>query len=106
MEKILETFIGELFSCEGIPVHTIRLPCNDWSWLDFGLRRDILGMGDQTESMQQHLENLVNLTVGYLFEKGLYRVRYDDAGSLDEWHRFLQRVPPHSGTAFPKRPHH
>ena len=167
MEKILKTFIQELLSADGIPTHNVRLPCSDWSWIDLGLRRDILGMDDLSERMHRRLkryedavvyhttdlfqcsyttfrlpeedtyliigpllfeqidddridallkklelpdrirqplqvyystvkyvpyqglyENLVNLAANYLFGKGQYRVRYDDARSLGEWYRF------------------
>lgn len=167
MEKVLKTFIWELLTTEGIPIHTVRLPCGDWSWIDLGLRRDILGMDDLSRRIPQLLrqyedavvyhttdlfqcsytafrlpeeesyliigpllfeqvdddridalmkklelperirrplqnhysavkfvpyqgayENLVNLVAGHLFGQGQYQVRYDDAGSLDEWYRF------------------
>ena len=33
-------------------------------------------------------ENMINLMANHIFGKGQYQVRYDDAWSLDEWHRF------------------
>ncbi len=43
MEKILSEFIRELTSSFGIPMHTVTLPCVDWSWLDMGLRKNLFG---------------------------------------------------------------
>lgn len=55
MEKILKTFIQELLSAEGIPFHNVHLPCSDWSWVDLGLRQDILGMDDLAGRIHRRL---------------------------------------------------
>ena len=69
MEKILKTFIRELLSAEGIPVHDVRLPCSDWSWLDFGLRQDILGIDDLAERMNQRLSRYEDAVVYHTTDK-------------------------------------
>lgn len=66
MEKILKTFIRELLSAEGIPVHNVRLPCGDWSWLDFGLRQDILGIDDLAGLMNQRLSHYEDAVVYHI----------------------------------------
>lgn len=63
MEKILRTFIWELLASEGIPVHIVRLPCSDWSWLDLGLRRSILGADHQAGRIHRYLEGLEDAVV-------------------------------------------
>lgn len=63
VEKILSAFIWELLSSEGIPVHCVRLPCEDWSWVDLGLRQNILGMKDLSSRLQQRLRHYKNAVV-------------------------------------------
>lgn len=63
MEKILETFIWELLSSEGIPAHNVRLPCDDWSWIDLGLRQNILGMDDLSGRISQRLRHYEDAAV-------------------------------------------
>lgn len=46
MDKKFSEFILKLFSGLGIPVHTVTLPCDDWTWLDLGLRKAIFGTVD------------------------------------------------------------
>jgi len=43
MEKALENFIKNLIPCLGVPMRMVTLPCGDWSWLDMGFRKDLLG---------------------------------------------------------------
>lgn len=66
MVQILKTFLGDLLSAEGIPVHTVRLPCSDWSWLDLGLRRDILGLDNHAGRIQQSLEKFEDAVVYHI----------------------------------------
>lgn len=71
VEKILETFIWELLSSEGIPVHNVRLPCSDWSWIDLGLRQNILGMDDLSgliSRLLRHYEDAVVYHITDLFQ--------------------------------------
>lgn len=42
MENILLSFVQDLLENSRIPVHFIAFPCEDISWLDCGLRSDIL----------------------------------------------------------------
>lgn len=42
MNEILLSFVQDLLENNRIPVHFITLPCEDISWMDYGLRSDIL----------------------------------------------------------------
>lgn len=42
MKEILLSFVQNLLENNRIPVHFITLPCGDISWIDYGLRSDIL----------------------------------------------------------------
>lgn len=42
MQEILLSFVQDLLENNRIPVHFITLPCEDISWMDYGLRSDIL----------------------------------------------------------------
>lgn len=53
MEKIFSEFIMELLSSLGVPIHTVALPCDDWTWLDMGLRRTIFGSVDHDKINQR-----------------------------------------------------
>ena len=44
MEQTLYHFAKDLFTDNGLPIHFIKLPCQDWSWIDLGLRPEILGI--------------------------------------------------------------
>lgn len=82
MEKILKTFIRELLSAEGIPVHDVRLPCSDWSWLDMGLRQNILGIDDFAERMHQHLSRYEDAVVYHITD--LFQCSYTGFRLPDE----------------------
>lgn len=43
MEQIIEDFVKEMLAISEIPHHTILIPCDDFEWLDFGLRTKFLG---------------------------------------------------------------
>ena len=43
MEQVLIDFIHEIISANQIPFHHIHIPCEDWDWLDLGLRSTLLG---------------------------------------------------------------
>lgn len=43
MEQVLIDFIQEIISANQIPFHHIQIPCEDWDWLDLGLRSTLLG---------------------------------------------------------------
>lgn len=44
MEQTLYNFIKDLFTINDIPIHFVKLPCQDWNWMDLGLRSKILGL--------------------------------------------------------------
>lgn len=44
MNKELTDFIADMFKSASIPAKRISGPCEDWSWLDQGLRTTILGV--------------------------------------------------------------
>ena len=46
MDKKFSEFVLKLFSGLGVPVYTVTLPCDDWTWLDLGLRKAIFGTVD------------------------------------------------------------
>lgn len=53
MEKIVLDLIQELLTADGIPYHRIACPCEDWDWIDFGLRTRILGLDDFPDKMNR-----------------------------------------------------
>ena len=55
MEKGIYDFIQELFFRMGIPTRRVTLPCGDWSWLDHGLRENVLGIADCGSQIEQKL---------------------------------------------------
>lgn len=63
MEKILIDFVRELLDADGIPHHCLTLPCQDWDWLDLGLRSGILGMTDLHRRMNRFFEDLKENTL-------------------------------------------
>ncbi len=44
MEQTLYDFIKTLFTANNMPIHLIKLPCQDWNWMDLSLRSEILGI--------------------------------------------------------------
>ena len=44
MEQTLYDFIKDLFTLNDMPIHFVKLPCQDWDWMDLGLRSRILGI--------------------------------------------------------------
>ena len=56
MEQILYDFIKDLFTLNDMPIHFVKLPCQDWDWMDLGLRSKILGL----------IFPLTILTVGFI----------------------------------------
>ncbi len=66
MNKELEVFVRELFSNSGIPIRFVTLPCQDWNWLDQGLRRDILGITDLTDCLNEHVSTYRENTLYHL----------------------------------------
>ncbi|EOT26863.1 hypothetical protein C805_00965 [Eubacterium sp. 14-2] len=65
MEQILLSFVQDLLKNNTIPVHCITLPCEDYSWLDFGLRSTILENHDH-EFIRSYLDKLNENTIYYL----------------------------------------
>ena len=58
MEKIVLDLIQELLTADGIPYHRIACPCEDWDWIDFGLRTRILGADDFPDKMNRFFDTL------------------------------------------------
>lgn len=65
MEQILLSFVQDLLKNNAIPIHCITLPCEDYSWLDFGLRSAILENHDH-EFISNYLDKLKENTIYYL----------------------------------------
>lgn len=83
MEKRLYDFIQELFSRMGIPTHRITLPCEDWSCLDFGLRKNILGIeiGNYGNQIEEKLRSYEDTT--FYFFTDLFHCSYTSFRMLD-----------------------
>lgn len=65
MKEILLSFVQDLLENNRIPVHFITLPCENVSWLDCGLRADI--MPDYTpDSAQNYLKQIQEKTIYHL----------------------------------------
>lgn len=58
MNKELTDFIMDLFRSAGVPSRTIVGSCEDWSWLDQGLRTTVLGVTD--EDCNQHINERIS----------------------------------------------
>lgn len=56
MEKIVFNFVQELLTADGIPHHRITSPCEDWDWIDFGLRTRLLGVRDLSNELNRFLD--------------------------------------------------
>lgn len=63
MKNTVFNFIRELLSSGGIPFHCITLPCQDWSWMDLGLRKRLLGLKNEPQSMNQYFETMKEYTL-------------------------------------------
>ncbi len=66
MKEILLSFVQKLLESNRIPVHFVTIPCEDATWLDFGLRSDIL-----TDYEPGHVKDYLNR----LKEKTIYHLR-------------------------------
>ncbi len=65
IEQILLSFVQDLLKNNTIPVNCITLPCEDYSWLDFGLRATILENHDH-EFIKTYLQQIKPNTIYYL----------------------------------------
>ncbi|MCD7887862.1 MAG: helix-turn-helix domain-containing protein [Clostridiales bacterium] len=65
MTQELSDFIQKLFSINNIPTRTVTIPCDDFDWLDHGLRSNILGDSRLTDQCNERLEKLPGFTVQY-----------------------------------------
>lgn len=65
MEQILLKFVQDLLKNNTIPVSCVALPCEDYSWLDFGLRATILKNHDH-EYIRTYLDKLEENIIYYL----------------------------------------
>ncbi len=65
MEQILLNFVQDLLKNNTIPVSCVTLPCEDYSWLDFGLRATILKNHDH-EYIRTYLDKLEENIIYYL----------------------------------------
>ncbi len=74
MTQELSDFIQNLFSINNIPIHAVTLPCDDFDWLDHGLRRNLLGDARLTEMCNMELKKLPGFTVHYF--KDVFQCNY------------------------------
>ncbi len=67
MEQIIGDFVNELFTISKIPHHSFKVPCDDYEWLDSGLRTKILGMPSHLNNtlLNQQFEELSHYMVLY-----------------------------------------
>lgn len=65
MNKELSDFITDLFKSIGIPVRDMSCPCEDWSWLDQGLRTEVLCIAPSgwNQRINEHVLALEDATV-------------------------------------------
>lgn len=64
MTKELYDFIVDLLKSMGISLRIITCPCEDWSWLDHGLRTDILGITiNYSQRMNQQVLSFEEATI-------------------------------------------
>lgn len=65
MNMELADFITDLFKTAGIPSKKITYPCEDWSWLDQGLRTTVLGIvpSDWNQRMNQRILTFKEATI-------------------------------------------
>lgn len=65
MIKELSDFILDLFKSAGIPSRSVMYPCEDWSWLDHGLRTEVLGISpdEWNQRINQHVSTFEEATV-------------------------------------------
>lgn len=65
MNKELSDFITDLFKSAGIPSRGVSYSCEDWSWLDQGLRTDILGIeaDEWNQRIARHVSTLEEATI-------------------------------------------
>ncbi|MCD8050778.1 MAG: helix-turn-helix domain-containing protein [Clostridiales bacterium] len=81
MTQELSDFIQNLFSINNIPIHAVTLPCDDFDWLDRGLRSTILGDHRLTESCNAELKKMPSFTVRYfkdVFQCNYVIIRYGE----------------------------
>ncbi|MCD7838324.1 MAG: helix-turn-helix domain-containing protein [Clostridiales bacterium] len=81
MNQELSEFIQKLFSLYNIPTRTVTLPCDDFDWLDHGLRSNILGDTRLTEMCNTELRDLPHSTMHYfkdVFQCYYAVMRYDE----------------------------
>lgn len=57
MEKIVFDFVQELLTADGIPYHRITSHCEDWDWIDLGLRSRLLGINDLPQKLNRFLDD-------------------------------------------------
>lgn len=74
MTQELSDFIQDLFSINNIPIHAVTLPCDDFDWLDHGLRCNILGDHRLTEICNAELKKLPSFTLHYF--KDVFQCNY------------------------------
>ena len=53
----LIAFVEDFLTSSSVPVHRVSLPCDDYSWMDFGLRSAIPG-SDQYRAMERYFESI------------------------------------------------
>ncbi|MCD8126993.1 MAG: helix-turn-helix domain-containing protein [Clostridiales bacterium] len=74
MTQELSDFIQNLFSINNIPIHGVKLPCDDFDWLDHGLRSNLLGDHRLTEICNTELKKLPDFTLYYF--KDVFQCNY------------------------------
>lgn len=58
MEQTLYNFIKDLFTLNDMPIHFVKLPCEDWDWMDLGLRSKILGIDFSSDYFNRWFRSL------------------------------------------------
>lgn len=71
MEKVLWSFVAELFARVDIPMHTVTLPCGDLTWMDLGFRKSI---PVSYERLARRIEEMEGATVYHITD--LFRCSY------------------------------
>lgn len=67
MEAVLISFVEDYLKSGSVPVHRITLPCDDYSWMDFGLR-SAFPEGHRYQVIQTYFESVEPNTIHNLLD--------------------------------------
>lgn len=84
MNKELADFITDLFKSAGIPSRKVTCPCEDWSWLDQGLRTSVLEIvpNDWNQRVNQRVLSFKEATIYHFSD--VFQCSYTCAKLPDE----------------------